>query len=217
MPRIKKKLFSLLLPSVLVVLIGGFITAISTYWLYQSEERSARAKFDTHAAMQVEKLEGLLSANFDLLTATGSLFQNVGVVDRAVFASFAKPLLETHSGIRTLAWVPMVRNADRVDLESAAVASGYSGFRISEFSEDGVIRTASERTAYFPLYYAEPYESVGAAIGIDLGADPVRRTAMEMAWSGAEMGAAAPARAQYLPGVQSRSDVFVFMPVYNSD
>ena len=216
MPRIKKKLFSLLLPSVLVVLVGGLITAFASYWIYQSEKDAARAEFDTHAAMQVGKLESLLAANFDLLTATGSLFQNVGIVDREVFADFAKPLLESHSGIRTLAWVPMVRNSDKAEIEALARARGYSDFQISERAEDGSVRPASERTAYFPVYYAEPFEGVGSSIGVDLGADPVRRTAMEMAWSSAELGAAAPLAPLHTQNSYGQADVFVFMPVYTA-
>lgn len=216
MPRIKKKLFSLLLPSILVVFVGGLITAVATFWLYQSEEQAARAEFDIHAAMQVEKLGSLLASNFDLLTATGSLFQNVGIVDREVFADFAKPLLESHSGISTLAWVPMVRNGEKAEVEAQARARGYSHFQISERAEDGSVRPASERTAYFPVYYAEPFEGVASSIGVDLGADPVRRTAMEMAWSSAKLAAAAPVPSMHAQNSDGQADVFVFMPVYGA-
>lgn len=212
MPQLKKKLLSLLVPSVLVALVGGLITAIATYWLYQSERDASRAEFDRFAAVQVERLENLLHADFDLLTATGSLFQNVGVVDRSVFADFAKPLLASHSGIKTLAWVPMVRSPEKERVEAQAVQDGYIDFQIAERAEDGSIRPASERTAYFPIFYAEPFEGISSAIGVDLGADPIYRTAMEMAWSSAEVSAAAPRRA--LSTQAGQAEIYVFMPVY---
>lgn len=215
MPEIKKKLLALLMPSALVVLIGGLITVFATYWVYQSEEIAARTEFEGYAAGQVEKLESLVHSNLDLLTATGSLFQNVGIVDRSVFAEFAEPLLGSHSGIRSLVWVPMVRYADRAAIESSAQAAGYPNFMISERNEDGSIRPAGERTAYFPIYYAQPRNGFGNEIGLDLGADPIRRAAMEMAWSSADLGATAPVRK--VSASETLTDVYVFTPVYTSE
>lgn len=215
MPRVKKRLFTLFVPSMVIMLMGGLVTLLVSIWLYQSEYEAAKAEFEVTAHAQVSQLKDTLHNSLDTMLASRPLFQKNAIVDRAAFAEFAASFMQTHASLKTLSWVPLVRGTDKEAIENAARADGLESFLLVEENEDGTIKPVGQRTYYFPIYYVEPYVESTSGIGVDIGTNSIHRSAMEKAWSNAQLIATAPVHSSAT--AQGQGEVHVFLPVYDKN
>ncbi|MDP2346493.1 MAG: CHASE domain-containing protein [Gammaproteobacteria bacterium] len=130
-------------------------------------------------------------------------------VAREEFAVFTRSILQW-PGLQAVEWVPRVLASERLDFERAAREAGFPGYRIQEMSPGDGFVDAAIREEYFPGYFVEPVDSNNATIGLDFGAMPTRRAAMERAVLIADAAAAAS-----VPLVQTgRQGIPVFVPVF---
>jgi len=71
--------------------------------------------------------------------------------------------------------------AQRAAVETAAHEDGFPEFTIYEKRAEGEAVPAAPRDWYYPVLFAEPLAGNEAALGYDLGSEPVRRRALEEA------------------------------------
>ncbi len=205
--------FRLHLPSLLLFLgcLGASIAAFA--WLRAREEARARATFDHEATAVVSNLRSALERPLEILEATGSFFEASRQVSRTEFASFVKPALERHPGVRALEWIPIVPAAERARHEAAARADGLVGFEFRERASDGAMISAGKRSEYLPIFYMEPGHPL--VLGFDCASDTERRAIADRARSGGVTVASA--RIRLLDDPPSVFSVVVFRPVFDAD
>jgi PAS domain S-box-containing protein len=114
-------------------------------------------------------------------------------VTRQEFHGLVQTLLHRFPIIQAVEWAPSVQSADRVRFEAAQRAE-VPGFEIRQRAQSGELRSADDRTYFYPVTYAEPLEGNERAIGFDLASDETRRIAIEAAASSGNLAATAPIR-----------------------
>ncbi len=73
---------------------------------------------------------------------------------------------------------------------------------------------ARRRDEYFPVHYMEPLAGNEAALGFDLGSNPIRRKALRQAWESGKPVASAPITLVQESG--SQSGILLFYPIYEN-
>jgi len=201
-------------PAFAVGILGILITWLAEMWVQDVDLASARARFHTAADEKLDRIESSVHGHIDALEATGSLFENIGVVDFKVFQNFVRPLMQRHEGIQAIEWIPRVQQVQRAQYEAKMRDWGYPGYLFREHGPDGKMIPAGDRSEYFPVYYVEPMASNHAVFGFDLGSNPERRLAMEKSRASGKMVASAPNRLVQESG--SQAGLLVFTPVYKA-
>ena len=169
---------------VLAIAIGAIVVAAASAWTItgNANRRVVAEQLASHAAEATGLLDrGSVGLTVPPISVAG-LISTLGPdgVTRASFDAFSAPLLDNVLLV-ALEWAPMVPAAARSDFEARAQFAGSLDFAIVEAGPDGARVPASSRADFFPVLYAEPFADNRDVIGLDMGADPTRRLAIESA------------------------------------
>ncbi len=126
-------------------------------------------------------IRGQISIALNVLASLHRFYDASTFVSREEFRSFTAGILATTPGIAALEWLPIVPAAQRQQVEALARADGLDDFAFTEFDANLQIRPAGERPVYYPVLYTEPQFANQKALGLDLGSEPSRRSAIEKA------------------------------------
>ena len=99
------------------------------------------------------------------------------------FQSFAA-CLTNNPAAQAWEWIPAVTAADRTNFEAQTRAAGMKDFAIWQQAAAGKRVPATDREVYYPVLQVAPMADNQAALGFDLGSDPLRREALEAAAHG---------------------------------
>ncbi|MCV2369663.1 CHASE domain-containing protein [Roseateles oligotrophus] len=179
-------------PGLLDVLLIGTIalagSAIS-YLGYQSLRKAEALRREEIFSATVETV--LSSVELELTRAVevarngGLMLELQPQLQRKDFNHYAQGLTRQLPSVQVLEWQPVVMGAERTQFEASARAQGLQDYRIVEPDEKtGAWLTAPARDDYVPVLYAWPEK--GAALGFNLGADPLRMASKLKAASLAE-------------------------------
>jgi len=160
-----------------VILLGLIISVSSGYVLHKMEKdtivRAFHQEINDHAA----SLHKEVIVNFEALRSLAILFNNSTIPDWSDFSFEAKNILNRHSDIQALEWIPMVFHSQRSVLESKPLLN-LPAFEIIEREKQGSMIKSPVRDVYFPVYYVEPYIGNELAYGFDLSSNSTRRQAI---------------------------------------
>ncbi|MCL4190653.1 MAG: PAS domain S-box protein, partial [Thermoguttaceae bacterium] len=159
----------------------GLILTCFAAWLAQHEAHRNQADLFRHltesrTAMLAERLRDL-GAGLEGLSRFWEGSDNVVAEE---FRHYAEHLTR-HQAVQAWEWIPAVPAADKERFEQEARAAGMNDFRIWQRDAAGNRVPAAGREVYYPVFRVMPEESNRAAIGFDLGSEPVRRVAIEEA------------------------------------
>ncbi|HTU60974.1 MAG TPA: CHASE domain-containing protein, partial [Polyangiales bacterium] len=197
-------------PGLLVFAAGALTSLVALVWMRARSAQERRTVFDREATLVVSNLRSALERPLEVLEASAALFEASEEVTRAEFASFVKPALERHPGVRALEWIPVVPHAARQKFEERARAEGMVGFEFRERNQAGAMIPAAERPNYLPIYYMEPGHPL--VLGFDCGSDAERvATADKARQTGASV---ASERIQLLDDPASVYSIVAFRPVH---
>ena len=129
----------------------------------------------------MDELRAAMLRALEILHAVRALFALKPTLTRAEFGSFVRDALERLPELLALAWVPRVVGAQRALLEQTAREEGVTDFALREIDPSGRLRITEERSEYWPITYVEPTQANGQVLGLDLRANPCRRSALEHA------------------------------------
>ncbi len=129
--------------------------------------------------MIAQVLKSALIDRFATLKFVSSFYAGSEVVERHEFKSFMQPILKEKADIEFLAWLPRVSHRLRTDFEKLMQQDGFADCRISDFSGDGKVRPAGDRSEYYPFMFVEPQAECRYLFGFDLSADEPARAAIE--------------------------------------
>jgi PAS domain S-box-containing protein len=214
-----------------IVLLAGLLATAFAFWqIRRVQLRSFRARFESDAAARAALIR---QETDELLVAIQSLgwfcAANRNLDDKS-FHAFAAACLPEGKELQALSWNPSVPANERSGFEQKALAettgqrdNGTTGlrdypaqFRITERNSEGRLVAAQERETCYPALYVEPLRGNEAALGFDVGSDPVRRAALERARDTGEPTATEPVQlVQQGAGRGGEQPGFlIFVPVY---
>jgi PAS domain S-box-containing protein len=166
--------------AVACALAGLTLTFLVARWAYGQQREARQATFDALARTEAGALSQSLRLARTRLEVLARFIENSEEVDADEFRRFTEPLCRGGL-IRSLAWVPAVPRAAAAEFVSRVRAGGAADFGIFERDNQGLRIPIREREAYYPVLYTEPLAGNEAAVGFDLGSEPVRRASLEEA------------------------------------
>ncbi|HYQ94004.1 MAG TPA: diguanylate cyclase [Burkholderiales bacterium] len=155
-------------------------SAISTYYFGTQVRQEAHSRFETVAVGVANDVQSRIRAYGDVLFALRGLFDSSDKVSRDEFHRFAQALSlgERYPGVTNISFASRVPHARKLQFERAVRAETSPLVKgLPEFS----IKPPGERPEYAVLIYIEPMGKNIPAWGLDLNADPLRRSVIERA------------------------------------
>ncbi|WHS62145.1 GGDEF domain-containing protein [Pseudomonas sp. G2-4] len=162
----------------LVLLAGTFLTGLLAWAMLNLFQQQLSQRFELQAKERFSRLEERFEGQEQLLDSLRRFFANSQGVSNDEFRGYADALLRR---TRAFAWAPRVLRGERQSFEQQARAEGADSFTIREVDDTGGLRQATERDEYAPVLYIQSQVSSGSLLGLDLLADPLRRTTLERA------------------------------------
>src|SRR6266702_1962601 len=155
-------------------------SAASTYYFSIQVRQEARSRFGTVAIGVANDVQSRIRAYGDVLYALRGLFDSSNKVTRDEFHQFAQALSlgERYPGVTNISFASRVPHAKKLQFERAVRAETSPLVKgLPQF----VIKPPGERPEYAVLTYIEPMGKNVPAWGLDLNADPLRRSVTERA------------------------------------
>jgi PAS domain S-box-containing protein len=167
------------------------------------EETQSLAEFQVRSQQLAESIRQELEEQTLFLEELSGAFTNRSVaVDRTLFRGLVQAQLQRFPTIQGVEWAPRVTGAGRSAFE-AAQRTDIPGFEIRERTAASEMRSASERSEYYPMIYIEPLAGNENAAGFDLASDSTRRSAIAASIGSRTVVATEPIRLVQEPAVQT--------------
>ncbi|MDP9707975.1 UNVERIFIED_ORG: diguanylate cyclase (GGDEF)-like protein/PAS domain S-box-containing protein [Pseudomonas fluorescens] len=166
------------LVAVLVLLAGGILTGLLAWGTLNQFHSQLRQRFQLLANERYSRIEERFQDQEQRLDGLRRFFANSESVSRAEFDGYTHPLL-----LRTQAYSFALRvsGAERAAFEQRARDEGLSTFSVRELNARGELQLASARDEYVVVLYSQTQSRLGAPLGYDLLAQPLRRSTLERA------------------------------------
>jgi len=155
-------------------------SAVSTYYFGIEVRQEARSRFETVGIGVANDVQSRIRAYGDVLYALRGLFDASDKVTRDEFHQFAQALslAERYPGATNISFASRVPHAKKLEFERAVRAETSPLIKgLPEFA----IKPPGERPEYAVLTYIEPMGKNVPAWGLDLNADPLRRSVTDRA------------------------------------
>ncbi|HEX4798529.1 MAG TPA: diguanylate cyclase [Burkholderiales bacterium] len=155
-------------------------SAASAYYFSVQVRHEAHSRFETVAIGIANDVQSRIRAYGDVLYALRGLFDSSKEVTRDEFHQFAQTLSlgERYPGITNISFSFRVPHARKLQFERAVRAERSPLVKgLPEFT----VKPPGDRPEYAVLTYLEPMGKNVVAWGLDLNADPLRRSAMDRA------------------------------------
>ncbi|WP_458375761.1 sensor domain-containing diguanylate cyclase [Pseudomonas pergaminensis] len=163
----------------LVVLLAGLaLTAIVAWAASDLYQQQVRQRFQLLVNERYTRLQERFEDQEQRLNSLRRFFVNSDDVSREEFDGFAQPLLLR---ARAYSWAPRVYREQRSQFEQTVSEQRGTPFVIRELNSAGELAPAPERDEYVPVLYSQTQSLLGAPLGFDLLAQPLRRSALERA------------------------------------
>ncbi|MBF0177934.1 MAG: CHASE domain-containing protein [Magnetococcales bacterium] len=167
----------------IVLTVGFMISCSAPILAYHYINLNNRENF-RWASIELSKVihHGANDEALHLLNDVGNIIELATPLNQAVFKKFCQHLSMRQDGLQFIAWVPHVRDQERVQFETQA-RTEIPGFLITSWEERHNKIPAATRTSYFPLHYLESL--VDAELlpqGVDLGTNLDLWKIMQQAW-----------------------------------
>lgn len=200
---------------IVIAVFGWALSAAVAYLEWSIQNKARFQAFTSDVKFIREAINQSIENHVLQLSALGSYFDAEFGITRSKFERFTLKTAEANPGIQALEWVPKVNRDDRQKFEQIARFSGVSRFAFKEQNEFGEVVPAGDRAEYYPVYYAEPSYRNAAALGFDLGSNPLRKAALEHARDTGKITFSAPI--SLVQNDVTQKAMLAFRPVYRRD
>ncbi|PQZ90756.1 MULTISPECIES: diguanylate cyclase [Pseudomonas] len=194
-----------------VLLAGGALTGIVAWAASDLYQQQLRQRFQLLANERHTRLQERFEDQEQRLNSLQRFFVNSSDVSRDEFDGFAQPLLLR---ARAYSWAPRVFREQRSPFEQDVSRENGAPFVIRELNAAGQLVPAAERDEYVPVLYSQTQSLLGAPLGFDLLAQPLRRSVLERAQKSGRQAVSQPMQ---LVGVEPAyaTGVLLVAPVSN--
>lgn len=203
------------LPAIVVLALGITLSAAIFFWTHHYMRSGEKQEFDRQAEHYIQTIVNSVKLYEDYLRDLARGFEGLLPMDRWQFDEIAQDLVNRHNGLVALAWIPVVPAERRLEMEASAHEDGLFGFSIRERDAKGNLVDAAPRDAYYPIYYAVPFDKDQEYLGADLYAVEQAASAIDVA--------AAEGTPVALPGAVELgisslgNELQILRPVYSND
>lgn len=199
-------------PALTVIIVGLFVSSFIFISVLEREEENLKKELD-HVALNIAKdLEKEIDTQLYALKSITTFFEaSSELIDRYSFYSLATPFHKRSPSFQAIQWVPVVPASEKARFEAFAQYDGFPGFRFFERDKNGEFIPVKERDHYYPVFYLEPFQKDGIALGYDLGSEAHRNTVIQNALKNKTISAS---KAIYLmKGDHSKPVTMVLSPI----
>jgi PAS domain S-box-containing protein len=199
-----------------ILMALGIAFFITFFFLVRGYEKERREElFQRVALTRTEAFKRRIQSDQEALLSIGHFYAASRAVEALQFRAFVQGPLQWHPEIESLEWIVRVPEAERPAFEARY------GLSILESDPERRSIPAGARENYYPIHFHESIVAAPdpAAVGRDLGADPVNRAAMETALRAADGRLVASRRFFATPGAGTNADairVRIFLPIYTN-
>ncbi len=166
------------LVALVVLLAGCALTVIIAWAASDLYSQQVRQRFQLLVNERYTRLQERFEDQEQRLNALRRFFVNSDDVSREEFDGFAQPLLLR---TRAYSWAPRIFRQQRVAFEQDVSRERGMPYVIRELNAAGELAPATERDEYVPVLYTQTQSLLGAPLGFDLLAQPLRRVTLERA------------------------------------
>lgn len=158
----------------IVLLSGLAATASAVVWLQADLASKARIRFDRQADRIEADIQHHLGLPFFGLKGAAGVYAASESVERSEFRAFVElsEVALEYPGVLGFAFVERVKRADITPFTAAQRRDGSPGF---------TVRSSGNAPELFVIKFMEPLAGNAAALGLDIGNDPVIRLAIDRA------------------------------------
>lgn len=166
------------LVALLVLLVGGILTGLLAWSTLNLFQHQLRQRFQLLASERYSRIEERFEDQEQRLDGLRRFFANSDSVSREEFNGYTLPLLHR---TQAYSFAERVSGDQRAAFERRVRGEGLSGFTLRELNADGQLQLAAERDEYVVVLYSQTQSKLGAPLGYDLLAQPMRRATLERA------------------------------------
>jgi len=163
-----------------VLLAGLILTALSWRYTLRVVEDDRKQDFELLTVQAEDVLKRRVRAMIEVLQGVRTVFYLQPRLSRSEFRRmvYHNGFLDRYPGIQVAGFIRMVSPAQKAAYEeNVRTDHGVDPTGYRHFS----IRPSGNRPEYYVITYVEPMDGNEKAFGFDIGSEPVRRSAMEMA------------------------------------
>lgn len=166
------------LVALLVLVVGGILTGLLAWSTLNLFHHQLRQRFQLLASERYSRIEERFEDQEQRLDGLRRFFANSDTVDRSEFDGYTHPLLHR---TQAYSFARYVSAAERPEFERQVREQGLPDFSIRDLNADGQLQLAGERDEYVVVLYSQTQSKLGAPLGYDLLAQPLRRSTLEQA------------------------------------
>ncbi|KRP47016.1 PAS domain S-box-containing protein/diguanylate cyclase (GGDEF) domain-containing protein [Pseudomonas libanensis] len=166
------------LVALVVLSVGSALTVVVAWAAADLYQQQVHQRFQLLVNERFTRIQERFEDQEQRLGSLQRFFANSADVSRSEFDGFAQPLL-LHA--RAYSWAPRVFREQRSQFEQQISRQRGVPFAIRELNALGELAPAAERDEYVPVLYSQTQSLLGAPLGFDLLAQPLRRSALERA------------------------------------
>lgn len=197
----------------LSLLLGLLITGVGAFWVSSTFQSQARERFDRLAERVQADVQDRLNAPLRGLRGAAGVYAASKSVERLEFRAYVQfsHLTREFPGVRGFGFMARVPRDDLDSFVAAERADDEPTFAVNTMPGTP---TADLAPDLYVVKFIEPLARNKAALGVDVGADPVRREAIERAVA---MGEPSLTRRTTLVQDQQQRPAWVYLlPVYST-
>ena len=159
-----------------VALLGICVAVAAGLWLQRQNDAQASADFERSAARVAQIIETRMRQPIYGLRGAGGVYAASSKVHRREFRAYveSRDLPQEFPGVRGFGFIQRVARSDLTAFVTAEQADDAPQFAVRELSALG-------EDDLYVIKYIEPYAANAAAMGLDIGSEPIRRAAAELA------------------------------------
>jgi two-component system, sensor histidine kinase and response regulator len=159
-----------------LAVLGTCIAVAAALWLHRQNAAQAGADFERSAARVAQIVESRLRQPIYGLRGAGGVYAANSKVLRQDFRAYveSRDLPHEFPGVRGFGFIQRVPRSDLAAFVAATRADGAPQFAVRELDAPG-------RDDLYVIKYIEPFVPNLPALGLDVGSEPVRRAAAELA------------------------------------
>ena len=166
------------LVAMLVLLIGGILTGLLAWSTLNLFHHQLRQRFQLLASERYSRIAERFEDQEQRLDGLRRFFANSDSVSRDEFDGYTQPLLHR---TQAYSFAERVSRDDRATFEQRAREEGLSDFTLRDLNAEGQLQLAADRDEYVAVLYSQTQSKLGAPLGYDLLAQPLRRATLERA------------------------------------
>jgi diguanylate cyclase (GGDEF)-like protein/PAS domain S-box-containing protein len=177
------------LVALLVLVVGGLLTGLLAWSTLNLFDQQLHQRFQLLASERYSRITERFEDQEQRLDGLRRFFINSDSIQRDEFNGYTQALLRR---TQAYSFALRVKGADRSEFERRVQAEGLPDFTIRELNADGQLQLAAERDEYVPVLYSETQSKLGAPLGYDLLAQPLRRATLDRADEHGQMAVSQP-------------------------